>query len=283
MTECYMATAATENGQADVDLEQEIQAKMRKYEMIKGVYEELEILEYRNTKIGIKDCDMLGNIIQRGSYDLLREIKLLEQKQSVKNIGEVYRKIKENLVELERNIQNKKEEYKRNKVKTQMYEEIRTIKEEYIKMERRNENYRRNIYIRNNGFGRRSNYVLRCYRCQKDGHIALNCNIVLDRSVKTDGCCYGFDKYKRRRKEQAIYSKDEILKKYEEVFDVLDKPIKYCKLEKCKYETEEGKKVVKKGVQCPQALEGRAKEYLANLIGGLGSQPPSGDSWATLD
>lgn len=46
----------------------------------------------------------------------------------------------------------------------------------------------------------------------------------------------------------------------------LNREIKYCSLGKCKNETKEGAKVVRKGQIVPQALRAKTTEYIKDLV-----------------
>lgn len=60
-------------------------------------------------------------------------------------------------------------------------------------------------------------------------------------------------------------SLEEAVNEFKEVFDTSFAEIKYCKLEKCRIETEPGKKIIKKGQIVPQALIKRTVLHLEDL------------------
>lgn len=59
---------------------------------------------------------------------------------------------------------------------------------------------------------------------------------------------------------------DKYVKKFEEVFSIDKKEIKYCSLEKCRIIAETGKKIVKKGQMVPQSLRKDTELHLEDLV-----------------
>lgn len=114
--------------------------------------------------------------------------------------------------------------------------------------------------------------MTRCYRCGRMGHISYECkegdqnNLnkksfeYMDIEVYKKEFEYGNDD-KDKRVRLSIETLEE---KYPEVFDVEGK-VKFCGVEECRIETEEGKRVVKKGAMIPQEYRKDVQEYLENL------------------
>lgn len=59
---------------------------------------------------------------------------------------------------------------------------------------------------------------------------------------------------------------EEYVEKFKKVFNTDRNEVKYCKIEKCKINTEAGKKVYKKGQMVPQALIGDTEKHLEDLM-----------------
>lgn len=121
-----------------------------------------------------------------------------------------------------------------------------------------------------------------CHRCNKSGHVAKWCKNTpfwekinknnenyLSLGLKSKYIVKGIESEKentllKRRK----VSLDKIIEEYPNVFinDEYIERIKFCLIEECKIETEEGKTVCKRGTVIPQALRQKAKEYIGKLI-----------------
>ncbi|WUR04686.1 endonuclease [Vairimorpha necatrix] len=136
------------------------------------------------------------------------------------------------------------------------------------------------------GFKRK---LFRCYECGRIGHISRNCKynrfnkgdskyLVFKRSAMDHEECLSEDNYKKCKKEQREKRSREIIgerveymeldglrRKYHEVFSDEEEEIKYCKLDKCRIKTEEGKVVKKKGQMVEQALIADTVEHIKSL------------------
>lgn len=71
-----------------------------------------------------------------------------------------------------------------------------------------------------------------------------------------------FSKSEKRRKTpdnriHVAYLND-LIESFPNVFKNLEREVKFCPIEKCAIETEEGKIIVKRGTVVPQAKEGQA-------------------------
>ena len=145
---------------------------------------------------------------------------------------------------------------------------------------------------------------VRCFYCNRIGHVARKCYVRREKeqNFNKDGSRYyssssyfmgdsisdsGSENekgYRRvgdgRRRKVMIKPKEhepmgeakrkklnlgELVKEFKEVFEIGSSEIKYCKLEKCRIETEPGKKIVKRGQAVAQALIKKTVLHLEDL------------------
>lgn len=147
----------------------------------------------------------------------------------------------------------------------------------------------------------RSRSGLKCFYCDKFGHVARACYLRKAKENYSDknkgnlnylsvDCESSSDsdtrekkgykrtskgKYKLNTPEKTYESKedgkrkklnlDRYVEEFKEVFSIGKEKIKYCGLEKCKIVTEKGKKVFKKGQMVPQALIRDTEKHLEDL------------------
>lgn len=267
-----MATAAENDGQVNVDLEQVIQEKGKYIKELQMMVEEIVLLEYKEKYLGDDEDILVKKLLKNGSMQLIKEIKHQEESGRLGTCNELVEDLKKriSLFEKEKNlleiaIREKKE-------KNNLIAELAILKNGIENIQREMTNQRRyNLRgngnnNRNKGFGKRSFEKVVCHKCGKEGHIALGCREIIN---KENNLCVFYNKFdsKRRKYDYSGLSKEKIIEIYKDVFFFdKDETISFCKLEVCEYNTPRDKKVVKKGVMCPQSLEKKAQEYLNQLI-----------------
>jgi Reverse transcriptase (RNA-dependent DNA polymerase) len=99
-----------------------------------------------------------------------------------------------------------------------------------------------------------------------------NCANKLKRKIKHDpNRAFGGTDYQKREKENGIKRRrltlDALKKEFPSVIMEYaeNEKIKFCKVEKCRIDTEEGKTVVKRGQRIPQSLKEKVRKYLDSL------------------
>ncbi|KAF9748555.1 Transposon Tf2-11 polyprotein, partial [Nosema granulosis] len=106
---------------------------------------------------------------------------------------------------------------------------------------------------------------LKCYKCGMEGNVVSECRFGKEIKDKVKEK----PKYRKITKEEDEFSKEQMIKQLKEVHgEVLsnDKEIKYCNLEKCRIETENGLKVVKKGQRVQQSLFKKTRSHIHGLL-----------------
>ncbi len=109
-------------------------------------------------------------------------------------------------------------------------------------------------------------HELRCYKCGIEGHIIAECD--LNRAVSREKVREA-PKYRKVVDVGEDDHREELIKQLNERHGEVTKEsgrVRYCKLEKCRIQTEEGSRVVKKGQRVHQALFKKTKDHIYNLL-----------------
>ncbi|KRH94294.1 retrotransposon-like family member (retr-1), partial [Pseudoloma neurophilia] len=101
------------------------------------------------------------------------------------------------------------------------------------------------------------------------GHISRFCNSkeVKDKFEYFSNLSPGKSEKRRHFDSRSgILELEDLIESFPNVFKNLDRPVEFCSIEKCSIITDEGKIIVKKGANAPQAKEKQAEKYLMSLI-----------------
>ena len=113
------------------------------------------------------------------------------------------------------------------------------------------------------GYGNVRRTIMRCFLCGKMGHVVRYCP---NNMSKRNEYISVSSNYNKRLKRQVIYSKDVLIKKYNKLFNSANAKIKFCRLEKCKIETPNNVRIVKKGCITPQAEKEDANKIIKDYL-----------------
>ncbi|MEG2848585.1 MAG: reverse transcriptase family protein, partial [Bacilli bacterium] len=111
------------------------------------------------------------------------------------------------------------------------------------------------------GFGYRRRF---CSNCKKVGHTSSYCRNL----IKKNNNGYSYSKlynYKRRKIQNNSFTLDDFKNNFPETLGINKEKIQFCKLEKCRIKTQEGKKVVQKSMKIHQAIKERATQHINDL------------------
>lgn len=119
---------------------------------------------------------------------------------------------------------------------------------------------------------KRNNEEVVCYKCNRIGHYARGCGFANSRENNKSTRDYYFDKGNKFKmvengNKRIKLTLDDILDEFPTVIGLMkESKVRFCNVEKCRIDTEEGKLVCKRGSRIPHMLKQKVRKYLDELL-----------------
>ena len=255
----YMATAAVDDTIVGVEVSFNAQEKQMEINRLGRLIKRIKVECFRLTFLQEKKEVMIKDLVDVLDNDALMEVRKAMDARMGENAEMIIRWLEMEIKKLEEEKQEEKDRRQKDDKMQNLIAEVEKLKEIIEK-----EEFRKQVdYV---GFGRRGySLKVKCFGCKKFGHKIAQCDDFRSKRIKEQ--TYWQDTKQKKRRVMVSYANIEELKaRYSILSADNDKEIKFCSIAKCKIETEEGKMVIQKGANLPQALEGKAQKHLERLM-----------------
>lgn len=235
---------------------QDIAMEIKNLEKIRT---ELELLEYKEKIMRDQTVVTLKELVESASIGLIGEIMEAEKNCGIIDCLAMNMYLLGKIQYLRSRMEEAERREKSEEEKKKLEEEVKKLKEMVEKNIYKRDSYRGTV-----GFGRRIYNKIVCYVCGDEGHKAMNCS----KRVNKNSDSYRVVKIENKRQKcnDEFRNIDDLISYFRGRVNTDENSIiEYCRLEKCKINTVNGKIIQKRGLRIPQALERQAVEYLSGL------------------
>ena len=247
------------------DTEEQIRQLELKIQRIKEALEELQMHKFASELSNVDKEELPRYIYENASIELKKMICRLDIRpftltnicncllEGKTDVNKEIERLRYELRQLE--LEEKEMEWKRREEEKEKVEMRNMIME--LTNEVRTLRSKQGLGVRN----------VRCYKCNKIGHVALNCKSGINKSSEYSSFSDPLEvvELKATQIEEKMKMKEEWIEKNKKIFEI-GELIKTCELEECKMIMHTNKIIAWKAKRIPVELQGRAKEKIEYLL-----------------